>query len=92
MPAVTQQGNAAIDNIDIHPCMQSGPGPLARAMEYTDTMIDRAEDAVNNFIDSATDQAASMMQNVGDGMYNNMPKSLPPNLQPKADMVWDRLP
>lgn len=68
-------------------CLQAGPGVLARALEYTDDVVDRAEGIVGNLIDSATGQATSMMQNVGEGVYNSMPKSLPPNLQSKADVV-----
>lgn len=67
--------------------VQVGPGPVTRAIEYTDAMMDRAEGAVGSFIDSAAGQATNLMQNVGEGVYNTMPKSLPPNLQPKADVV-----
>eukprot|EP00892_Ulva_mutabilis_P010963 jgi/Ulvmu1/8239/UM041_0049.1 len=67
--------------------MQAGPGPVARALEYTDSMMDRAEDVVGSFIDNATGQATNLMQNMGEGVYNTMPKSLPPNLQPKADQI-----
>ena len=58
--------------------MQAGPGVVTRAIEYTDDVIDRAEGMVSTFIDSATGQATSAMQSVGEGMYKSMPKSLPP--------------
>lgn len=71
--------------------MQAGPDVVTRALEYTDDVIDRAEGMVSNFIDNATGQATTAMQSVGEGVYNSMPKSLPPNLQTKADVVRYRL-
>lgn len=50
-------------------------------------MMDRAEGMVGNFIDNATGQASTMIQSVGEGVANSMPRSLPPNLQDKADVV-----
>lgn len=66
---------------------QAGPGVISRAIDYTDDMMDRAEGMVGSLIDSATGQASSMMQSVGEGVANSVPKSLPPNLQDKADVV-----